>query len=154
MSRSPTDDDRRQHARNMFVWEDQVRSDVWLNQHHSYALNIVTVFRKKMNNAGETGTLDHRWIGKQVGCCVRTVQRTIDALVTRNHAERMSGKAVGVGNRFRAIIHQNQNQQPVGSDSGVRGGRTRESDKYTSSLIVIFRAAGLYWHGRSKPYSR
>jgi hypothetical protein len=104
----------------MFLWEDQVRNDIWLNQRHSYALNIVTLLRKKIKPDGETNHIDHRWIAKQVGCCVRTVQRSLDAVVGRNHLERMSGKAIGVGSRFRAKVQQRQMEQPVGSDSGVR----------------------------------
>jgi len=131
MTAPPKDDQRRQHARNMFAWEDQVAKDSWLGEHRPHAGLIVILLRKKMNHEGETGPIDHRWIGQQIGCSVRTVQRSLNALVDREHVEVISGKSTGIGNRYRAKVKQKSNSQPVGSDSGVRPGTTPESDQYT-----------------------
>lgn len=154
MTNRRTDDQRRQHASNMFAWEDQVAKDSWLGQHCPHAGLIVMLLRKKMNHEGETGPIDHRWISQQVGCSVRTVQRCLNALVDRDHIEIISGKSTGIGNKYRAKVKQKSNIQPVGSDTRVRPGTTPESDQYTSSFIFTFRAPCNQCHGGSQPNRR
>ena len=129
MTGRPNDDDRRHHARNMFTWEDQVAKDSWLGEHLPHAGLIVILLRKKMNHEGETGSIDQRWISRQVGCSVRTVQRSLNALFDRGHLEIISGKSTGIGNSYRAKVKQKSNAQPVGSDTRVRPGTTPESDQ-------------------------
>jgi hypothetical protein len=111
----------------MFTWEDQVAKDSWLGEHRPHAGLIVMLLRKKMNHDGETGPIDRRWISRQIGCSVRTVQRSLNALVGRNHVEIISGKSTGVGNRYRAKVKGTSNVQPVGWDTRVPGGGTLES---------------------------
>lgn len=124
----PDTDAKRHHAAAMFAWEKQIATDAALGRHRLAAAGISVILRDKMRHNRETGPLDHRWLARQVGCCVRTVQRVLDALVKCDHLQMVSGKSRGVANRYRALIKENAKAQPVGYDSGVRGGRTPESD--------------------------
>jgi len=88
----------------MFAWEDQVRKDTELTKRHPHALHIVVLFRKRMNQLGETPRMEYGWIAKTLGIGRNTVRKAIEALIDRDHLGKESGKSVGRGSFYRAKV--------------------------------------------------
>lgn len=100
----PKSERQRAHAARMFAWEDQVRKDSELTKRHPHALHIVVLFRKRMNQLGETPRMEYGWIAKTLGIGRNTVRAAIEALIERDHLGKESGKSVGRGSFYKAKV--------------------------------------------------
>jgi hypothetical protein len=97
----PTQIKQRKHGAKMFAWEDAVLADRPLMNSYPTALPLVVFLRGKMPRTGPTRWMDDHWLGDQLNCSPKTVQRTRRALADRGHLRFETGQD---GTRYLAVV--------------------------------------------------